>query len=86
MSSAAHHTAEHRTRRALASAALAVKPARCPFCLELIYPWQAWDLDHETPVAWGGANGPVRPAHARCNRTHGGGIRTRRRAAPSRQW
>jgi hypothetical protein len=87
VSSAAYHTVEHRRARVAWAAQLTgPTPTICPFCLRPIRPWEPWDLDHKTPVAHGGANGPLRPAHARCNRTNGGGIRTRHTAAPSRDW
>jgi ribosomal protein L32 len=87
VSAPAHRTAAHRRARDAAAAALTAPTiTRCPFCHQPIYPWQEWDLDHRVPVAHGGAGGETRPSHARCNRRAGGGIRTRRRAAPSRDW
>ena len=87
MSAPAHRSTAHTQARKHWAAVLAgPRPVYCPFCKRPVRPDRPWDLDHETPVAWGGADGPTRPAHPRCNRTHGGGIRTRHRAAPSRDW
>ncbi|HEY3545074.1 MAG TPA: hypothetical protein VGK17_03155 [Propionicimonas sp.] len=55
-------------------------PRPCDVCLEPVHgdayrhlnpDGRKFDLDHQTPVAYGG-QGPKRPRHARCNRSKGG--------------
>ena len=62
-------------------------PCPCYRCGQMVEQWQRWHIDHVTPVAHGGANGPVTISHAWCNMSAGGGkVRRSRNAAPSRQW
>lgn len=63
----------------------------CPYCARPMWPEMALDLDHVVLRAQGGADGPVRWAHARCNRREGGRVaaKFRRegfRAKRSRRW
>ena len=60
----------------------------CPYCLEPMWPGDDLDLDHPIAVAAGGAAGPRRWAHARCNRSEGGklGNERRYRKVRSRKW
>lgn len=53
----------------------------CPYCGCVMLKGQALDLDHVIPRAFGGKDGPVRIAHAGCNRSAGArlGNLTRRR-------
>lgn len=41
----------------------AILPVTCSRCHELVYPNQAWDLDHVVPRAAGGNDSQVWPAH-----------------------
>jgi hypothetical protein len=87
VSSPAHRTADYRRRRAALAAALAAAGViPCGICGKPVTARDRWDANHANPVAHGGADGPLEVTHARCNRKAGGGIRTRHRAAPSRDW
>lgn len=47
-------------------------PLPCPRCSEMVMPWDHWDLDHiDIPVALGGTDSRLRPAHRSCNRKAG---------------
>lgn len=57
--------------------------ARCPRCLRIIQPGEAWDLGHVHDLALGGhPAGRMLPEHASCNRSAGArlGNVTRRRS------
>jgi hypothetical protein len=43
----------------------------CPLCGNLMLEGQPLDLDHVLPRVMGGAGGPVRMVHRRCNRRAG---------------
>jgi hypothetical protein len=60
-------------QRAREAALRALHPGTpCPYCLLPMWPGvQDLDLDHLIPRSAGGAGGPVRLAHASCNRRHG---------------
>jgi hypothetical protein len=65
----------------------------CPRCGRGMYRAQALDLGHADAVVLGGAHGPRRLEHARCNRRHGAtlgnrlrGNRRRRQIQTSRLW
>ena len=62
----------------------------CPFCGCVMRQGQALDLDHQVMRMFGGADGPVRIAHAGCNRSMGAKIgnrlRKRRRKPPESRW
>lgn len=61
----------------------------CPYCSQPMWPDMKLDLDHVVLRALGGADGPVRWAHARCNRQAGGKVAAQfrvRRAVRSRRW
>jgi hypothetical protein len=61
----------HQQQRKALLASL-VPGTRCPRCGEPMWPRvQDLDVDHVVPRSQGGAGGPVRLAHARCNRAHG---------------
>lgn len=47
---------------------------RCNICTRRIAPGEAWDVDHELPLALGGADDASnwRPAHTSCHRGKGG--------------
>jgi hypothetical protein len=59
-------------------------PYPCLRCGQPIYPGQSWDLDHPIPLAEGGDPGTVAPSHSRCNRSHGGKLKARRRGTGGR--
>lgn len=66
------HHANDRKQRAHLSALL---PLPCPYCPNLVYSWQPWDMDHAHPVAMGGTkHDGLRPAHQSCNRRAGGSL------------
>src|SRR5262245_2937890 len=47
-------------------------PMPCPRCSQMVMPWDHWDLDHiDIPVALGGSDTRLRPAHRSCNRKAG---------------
>ena len=47
-------------------------PMPCPRCSQMVMPWDMWDLDHiDIPVALGGTDSRLRPAHRSCNRKAG---------------
>jgi 5-methylcytosine-specific restriction endonuclease McrA len=78
----------HQKARAAALAAFR-DGTPCPYCPYPMYRWQALELDHVIPRALGGISGPVRLAHAVCNRRAGGRIGGRIRArqrAQQRKW
>lgn len=61
----------------------------CPFCWLPMWPDMALDADHVNPRATGGTDGPLRWAHATCNRREGGRLRQAlRQSQPvrSRRW
>jgi 5-methylcytosine-specific restriction endonuclease McrA len=63
----------------------------CPICGRVMRPDQALDLDHTIPRVLGGSRGPLRIAHASCNRRSGAVLRNRlarERKTPrrSRDW
>lgn len=47
---------------------------------------QALDLDHQVMRMFGGKDGPVRMAHASCNRRKGAIIGNKVRAARRKRW
>jgi hypothetical protein len=56
-----------------------------------MHKWQALDLDHVTPRAFGGASGPAVLAHRYCNRSAGARMGNRMRGtakhwAQARRW
>jgi hypothetical protein len=73
--------AHAKRRRALIAALVPGTP--CPLCghplmKDPAYGWLArLQLDHETPRAMGGIDGPVRLTHAWCNMSAGGRLGTR---------
>lgn len=82
------NTSEHkRQRRQLLPLAWG-RP--CPLCGCVMLKGQALDLDHQLPRVLGGSGGPVRMAHAGCNRSIGAKIgnrlRKRRRKPPESRW
>jgi hypothetical protein len=46
---------------------------RCSICGERIHRWQAFNFDHQVPIACGGARGKTnkKPAHLLCNAVKG---------------
>lgn len=46
-------------------------PLPCLRCGQQVQPWDAWDLDHATARALGGADEDTWPSHASCNRADG---------------
>jgi 5-methylcytosine-specific restriction endonuclease McrA len=65
----------------------------CALCGHGMHRDQALDLDHAIPRALGGADGPLRLAHARCNRSAGARLGNQRagkrepsRIDGSREW
>ena len=77
-----HTNAWRRLRRAWATRL----PQPCPYCHELVHPWQTWHLDHATPVKYGGSHGPTRPAHAACNIRAGHDVAMDRRVHVPLNW
>lgn len=71
---------EHQQARAEALRRL-VPGTPCHHCGEPMDHTMDLDLDHLTPRVYGGAKGPRRLAHARCNRRAGQAIATARRRA-----
>lgn len=74
---------QHQRDREIALSML-VPGTPCHYCLRPMYVWQRLDLDHLIPVVNGGANGPKRLAHSRCNRSNGASIGNRIRAIRNR--
>jgi 5-methylcytosine-specific restriction endonuclease McrA len=74
----------HQRARAAALAAL-VPGTPCPYCRRPMLPGQALDLDHLIPRSRGGAGGPVRLAHASCNRRAGQQLSSARSRAKRQQ-
>lgn len=78
---------KHATKREAAIEAL-VPGTPCPFCGYPMFKHQDLDLDHVTPVKYGGANGKTRLAHSHCNRSAGAKLkgkhrkRTKKRVLP----
>ena len=82
MTDVRHTNAWRRLRRAWATRL----PQPCPYCHELVHPWQTWHLDHATPVKYGGSKGPTRPAHAACNIRAGHAVAMDRRVHVPLDW
>jgi len=53
---------------------------QCPLCGETMWEGQRLHLDHVVPVIAGGAEGPARVTHARCNMRRGQAEMVRRRS------
>lgn len=77
---------DHQQARRIAHANF-VDGTPCPFCGRPMRVWMKLDLDHTVPVSRGGMGGPVRLAHAYCNRRAGGliGNRSPKRKYPTRR-
>lgn len=58
----------------------------CPYCTEPMWPDDDLDADHVIPRAKGGAAGPLRWSHARCNRRAGGFAAREQHGIRSRAW
>lgn len=59
----------------------------CPFCQLPMWPGQRLQTDHVVPRALGGASGPLRWAHGRCNEAAGARLGNQARARRSgRRW
>lgn len=62
----------------------------CPICGELMLPDDEVEADHEIPRVFGGGDGPLRWAHASCNRRAGARLGNRlhgrHRDVPPERW
>lgn len=74
---------DHQRRRAL-MAPPAGDP--CPYCTKPMWPDQPLDADHVVARTLGGVDGPLRWAHASCNRRAGGQMGHDERGIRSRVW
>lgn len=58
----------------------------CPYCGRPVWPGQRLDADHAVPRVLGDAPGPLRWAHARCNRSAGARLGNALRGGFRERW